>query len=159
RGASSRPRAAQAMQQATWRAGRVHVIRVTLMLDDFTNFRSAIEWPDFEAEEVPTRDFVPLHRATAKALECAAESFTMSEVTESPIETIFGAKLALALRPVCEELGWTFSVGTQGDADVRLCPQYPLQRFRYDFAILAKGQSEPLILVECDGKEFHSTAE
>jgi hypothetical protein len=70
-----------------------------------------------------------------------------------------GAKLALALRPVCEELGWTFSVGAQSDADVSLQPQYPLQRFRYDFAILAKGQSQPLVLIECDRKVFHSTEE
>ncbi|MCK1734306.1 hypothetical protein IVA79_10125 [Bradyrhizobium sp. 138] len=94
-----------------------------------------------------------------KAVECAAESVTMSGISESPIETIFGAKLALALRSVCEDLGWTFSVGARCDADVSLHPQYPLRRFRYDFAILAKGQSQPLVLIECDGKEFLSTEE
>jgi very-short-patch-repair endonuclease len=130
------------------------------MVDDFSNFRSAIAWPDLdEPEEAPTGNFVPLRVAVVKAVECAAESYTMSGVTESPIETIFGAKLALALRPVCEELGWTFSVGAQSDADVSLQRQYPLQRFRYDFAILAKGQSQPLVLIECDGKDFHSTEE
>lgn len=128
--------------------------------DDFSNFKSAIVWPDDrEAEEAPTGEFVPLRHAVAKALDCAAESFTMAGVTESPIETLFGAKLALALRPVCEELGWDFSVGGKPDADVTLQPQYPLERFRYDFAIRAKGQSRPLILIECDGKDFHSTPE
>jgi very-short-patch-repair endonuclease len=126
------------------------------MVDDFSNFRSAIAWPDLDSpEETPTREFVPLRVALLKAVQCAAESATMAGVTESPIETIFGAKLALALRPVCEELGWKFSIGAQPDADVSLQPQYPLQQYRYDFAVLAKGQ--PLILIECDGKEFHST--
>ena len=128
------------------------------MVDEFSNFRSAIAWPDLDAsEEVPTCEFIPLRVALVKVVECAAESATISGVTESPIETIFGAKLALALRPVCEELGWNFSVGARSDADVWLQPQYPLQQYRYDFAILAKGQPQPLILIECDGKEFHST--
>ncbi len=36
-----------------------------------------------------------------------------------------------------------------------LVPQYQLNRFRYDFAILA---GEALILaIECDGKDFHSS--
>lgn len=130
------------------------------MVDHFSNFRSAIAWPDLDKpQEAPTGDFVPLRMALVKAIDCAAESLCMSGVTESPIETIFGAKLAMALRPVCDELGWTFSVGAQSDADVCLQPQYQLQRFRYDFAILARGQSQPLILIECDGKEFHSTEE
>lgn len=130
------------------------------MVDQFSNFRTAIDWPDLdEPEEVPTGDFVPLRFAMVRAIACVAESATMSAVTESPIETMFGSKLALALRPVCEELGWAFSVGELTDADMSLQPQYPLHRFRYDFAVLAKGQSRPLVLIECDGKEFHSTAE
>jgi very-short-patch-repair endonuclease len=133
---------------------------VAPMVDDFSNFRSAIAWPDLgEPKEVPTGDFIPLRVAVAKAVDYAAESFTMSGVTESPIETIFGAKLALVLRPVCEQLGWNFSIGARSDADVWLQPQYPLLQYRYDFAILAKGQPRPLILIECDGKEFHSTDE
>lgn len=128
------------------------------MVDDFSNFRSAIAWPNLdEPEEVPTGDFIPLGAAMVKAIDYAAESFAMSGVTESPIETIFGAKLALVLRPVCEDLGWNFSIGARSDADVWLQPQYPLQQYRYDFAVLAKGQPQPLILIECDGKEFHST--
>jgi very-short-patch-repair endonuclease len=135
------------------------VIRSEVSMDDgFSNFKSAIVWPDDrEPEEAPTGEFVPLCHALVKAVACAAESFTMSGVTESPIETIFGAKLALVLRPVCEELGWNFSIGARPGADVWLQPQYPLQQYRYDFAILAKGQPQPLILIECDGKEFHST--
>lgn len=143
-----------ASSSASWKT----TCNPVLMVDHFSKFRSAIDWPDLnEPEEAPIREFIPLRVAMIKAVQCAAESATMAVVTESPIETIFGAKLALALRPVCEELGWTFTVGAQPDADVSLQPQYPLQQYRYDFAILAKGQSRPLILIECDGKEFHST--
>lgn len=131
---------------------------VAPMIDDFSNFRSAIVWPDLEhPQEGPTGDFIPFGEAVAKAVDCAAERFMMSGVTESPIETIFGANLALALRPVCEELGWNFSIGARSDADVWLQPQFPHQQFRYDFAVLARWQPQPLILIECDGKEFHST--
>ncbi|SEC00442.1 endonuclease domain-containing protein [Bradyrhizobium erythrophlei] len=130
------------------------------LVDDFSNFKSAIVWPDErEPEEAPTGDFVPLRLAVAKAIESAGESVAMAGITESPIETIFGAKLALVLRPVCEELGWDFSIGAELGADLVLYPQYALQRFRYDFALLAKGQTRPLILVECDGKDFHSSPE
>jgi very-short-patch-repair endonuclease len=82
----------------------------------------------------------------------------MAAETESPIETIFGAQLTLALRPFCEEMGWKFSVGTEDD-DIVLHPQFPLSRFRYDFAVRAKWKPAPLVLVECDGKEFHSSAD
>jgi very-short-patch-repair endonuclease len=131
------------------------------MIDNFSNFKSAIVWPDErEPEEVPTGEFMLLRTALVKVVDCAAESFTMAVVTDSPIETIFGAKLALVLRPVCEELGWKFSIGSDDlDADLVLQPQYQFQRFRYDFAVVAKGQPKPLVLVECDGKDFHSTPE
>ncbi|MHC2432783.1 endonuclease domain-containing protein [Bradyrhizobium sp. USDA 4451] len=128
------------------------------MVDDLSNFKSAIVWPDErQPDEAPTGEFMPLSMAMVKAIESAVESFAMSGVTESPIETIFGAKLALVLRPVCEELGWDFTVGEKLGADLVLYPQYPLQRFRYDFAVIARGQTKPIVLVECDGKDFHST--
>jgi very-short-patch-repair endonuclease len=38
-------------------------------------------------------------------------------------------------------------------------PQYVLGRFRYDFAVRANWRPKPLLLVECDGKDFHSSAE
>lgn len=130
------------------------------MDDGFSNFKSAIVWPDDrEPEEAPTGEFVHLRVAMVKALDCAAASFTIAGVTESPIETLFGAKLALALRPVCEDLGLSFSVSADLDADITLQPQYSLEHFRYDFAIRGRGQSRPLILIECDGKDFHSTPE
>jgi len=129
------------------------------MIDEFSNFKSAIVWPDDrEPDEAPTGEFRPLSIGLLKAIETAAESFCMAGETESPIETIFGAQFALALRPLCKDIGWDFAVGT-GDADIVLHPQYALHRFRYDFAVRANGRPRPVLLIECDGKDFHSSAE
>ncbi len=44
-------------------------------------------------------------------------------------------------------------------ADVMtIVPQYQLERYRYDFAIV-RNNGEVLLLIECDGKEFHSSPE
>jgi len=55
---------------------------------------------------------------------------------------MLGARLTVALRLI-------------EDSRLSLSIQYPLGRYRYDFAIT---REEKLIaLIECDGKEFHST--
>jgi very-short-patch-repair endonuclease len=134
-------------------------MRADLMMEEFSNFRSAIVWPDDQDREVlPTGDFKPLKFALLEAIDVAAESASMAAATESPIETFFGAQLALVLRSLCKDVAWEFSVGT-GDSDIVLHPQFPLERFRYDFAVRAKGLSKPLVLIECDGKDFHSSSE
>src|SRR5258706_2862187 len=38
---------------------------------------------------------------------------------------------------------------------VFLTPQFVIERFRYDFAIVINGK--PAILIECDGKDFHES--
>jgi very-short-patch-repair endonuclease len=130
------------------------------MFDEFSNFKSAISWPEDHkvVEEIPSGEFTPLRIALLTAVQSAAESVTMAAVTESPIETFFGARFALRAKPLCAALGWEFAVGA-GDADMVLHPQFSLGRFRYDFAIRTKGRRKPLILVECDGKDFHSNIE
>jgi very-short-patch-repair endonuclease len=127
---------------------------------EFSNFKSAMVWPEdrYVSEEIPTGELKPFRIALFKAIEAAAESFAMAGVTESPIETFFGARFALRARHLCNVLGWEFAVGT-GDADLVIHPQFPLERFRFDFAIRTKGRPKPLILVECDGKDFHSSSE
>jgi hypothetical protein len=85
------------------------------MSAEFSNFKSAIVWPKdrYVAEEIPTGEFKPFRTALLKAIEAAAESFTMAGVTESPIETFFGTRFALRARRLCDALGWKFSVGTR----------------------------------------------
>ena len=128
------------------------------MTHELSDFKSAMARPDFQDEIAPTGEWKPLSTAWLKAIEAAAESFTMAAETESPIETIFGAQFALALRPLCNDIGWKFSVGT-GDDDLVLYPRFPLARFRYDFAVVTKWKARPLILIEFDEKDFHSSAD
>lgn len=65
----------------------------------------------------------------------------LAEVCESPIEI----DLAAALIPLLY-------------ADLTLLPQFKLERFRYDFAAL-NADRNPILLIECDSKEFHSSPE
>ena len=43
------------------------------------------------------------------------------------------------------------------DPTLSLGHQCPLGRFLYDLYVKREGRPKPLVLIECDGKEFHST--
>lgn len=60
---------------------------------------------------------------------------------ESPIERLF----AEALAEPAEK--WGFEI----------LPQYELGHFRFDFAIKSKKSGNVIAVVECDGREFHSS--
>jgi very-short-patch-repair endonuclease len=45
------------------------------------------------------------------------------------------------------------------DRTLSLRDQFQLGGFLFDLYIKREGRSKPLVLVECDGKEFHSTDE
>jgi hypothetical protein len=67
----------------------------------------------------------------------------VGKLHESPIEYQFGMAAAIVLAPL----------------SLRFVPQYELFGYRYDFAVLHPRMDQVLALVECDGKEFHSTPE
>lgn len=67
----------------------------------------------------------------------------VEKFNESPIEYALGIAAAIAL----------------SGHGLRLVAQYQLGRFRYDFAVLHPKIDQVLALVECDGKEFHSSPE
>lgn len=97
----------------------------------------------------------PFRLALADAINLLAAKYSMAEKTESPIETILGAELQRILE---ETLSESFAVGETGrEADFTLVPQFNLRRYRYDFAMFVDG--EPAVLIECDGKDFHSSPE
>lgn len=77
-------------------------------------------------------------------LEIAALALRIKPLCESPIEVMLGAYLWQALG---QSDGW------------RLTPQFKIGRFRYDFAICDTDRADVVVLVECDGKEFHSSPE
>jgi very-short-patch-repair endonuclease len=62
----------------------------------------------------------------------------MSEMTESPIETMWG----MAFMDLIE-------------ADWSLVPQFKWRGYRIDWAV-ERPYGKPLIFIECDGSEFHT---
>lgn len=87
----------------------------------------------------------PSFRSLAEILQPISEELAaMADINpdcESPIETMLGGALKVAF-----------------DDRYHLSPQFPLDGFRYDFAVLGR-RLELLALIECDGKDFHCTPE
>jgi very-short-patch-repair endonuclease len=111
--------------------------------DDFSNFRSAIEWPDLRPPtEFATDDLKPLFSFLPPLVDKLALAVGIAPDCESPIEVELGVQFLNALRAI-------------GDDDFRLVPQRELGPYRYDFGITRQGKL--IGLIECDGKEFHST--
>ena len=69
----------------------------------------------------------------------------IGRLSESPIEYQFGCALVFAL----------------ANSTIRIRAQYQVEhyRYRYDFALIHPTLEKALMFIECDGKEFHSTAE
>ena len=65
----------------------------------------------------------------------------MCELTESPIETMWG----MAFMDLIE-------------ADWALIPQFKWRGYRIDWAV-ERPDGKPLIFIECDGSEFHTKPE
>lgn len=96
-----------------------------------------------------------IRRATADSIKLLAAKHSLSAKTDSPIETILGAEIQVLMQ---ETLGESFSVGSTGkESDFTLVPQYRVGRYRYDFALCVGG--EAFVLIECDGKDYHSSPE
>lgn len=62
---------------------------------------------------------------------------------ESPIEYQFGCALVFVL----------------ANSTIRIRAQYTIEPYRYDFALLHPTLDKVLMLIECDGSEFHSSIE
>jgi hypothetical protein len=113
--------------------------------DDFLNFQSAVEWPDLRpANEHATDELRPLYSFLPSVFDKLVLAGRLEEICESPIEVELGVQFLIAFRAI-------------GNDDFELIPQRVLGPFRYDFAITRQGKL--IGLVECDGKEFHSTSE
>jgi very-short-patch-repair endonuclease len=111
--------------------------------DELSTFRSAIEWPDMRPEsEEATGEFRPISASVMSVVEILASAVTIAPDCESPIEVDLGARLSNAIR-------------LMDDPNLLLVPQYVLGSYRYDFAIIRRGR--PITLIECDGRDFHST--
>jgi very-short-patch-repair endonuclease len=113
--------------------------------DEFSNFRSAIEWPEMRPpREEATGELRPISSSVISTVEILSSAVTIAPDCESPIEVDLGARLSSAIRRI-------------DDSNLLLVPQYVLGPYRYDFAIIREGK--PIALIECDGRDFHSTEE
>jgi REase_MTES_1575 len=132
------------------------------------NFRSAIEWPedrsDFQriGETDFRRSYSPQFQEVVAA---AARQAAVAPLCESPIEIRLGAMLVLVFETAFTNANLRFAVCSQADQVnyggryLLLIPQYKWKRWRYDFALRYSIDPKPLVFIECDGKEFHSSAE
>lgn len=119
---------------------------------------------DAEEEEIfqPSEE-AGLERINTDALSIVALArFAMevAKITESPIETLFGVAAIRNLRarfPECVWWGHASRLGSAPLVDIYIVAQLPWRNFRIDWAVLYRG--DPIIFVECDGREFHTGAE
>lgn len=130
--------------------------------EEFTNFNPTFGLRDarpdsdgfYRAKSFDTATERPRNRAgfkhagtvVASLIESIAIKMEIAPLCESPIESDLAVPLTKAIRII-------------DDPTLSLGHQFELGSFRYDLSVKREGRAKPLILIECDGKEFHSTAE
>jgi very-short-patch-repair endonuclease len=88
--------------------------------------------------------FEPIAAAARAALEAIATAMEIAPRCDSEIEIDLAISLIKAIRII-------------DDPSLSLGHQFTLGRFLYDLYVKRAGRLKPLVLIECDGKEFHST--
>ena len=125
--------------------------------EEFVNWTPSFlgtQEPDFDgfyrAKSSDTNNERPRNRAgfepvaAAAVLESIAIAIEIAPLCDSQIEIDLAIPLTKAIRVI-------------DDPTLSLSHQFPLGRFLYDLYLKREGRPKPLVLVECDGKEFHST--
>jgi very-short-patch-repair endonuclease len=90
--------------------------------------------------------FEPIAVPAAQFLDSIAIAMEIGSLCDSEIEVDLAVALTKALRVI-------------DDPSLSLRHQFHLGRFLYDLYFKREGRSKPLLMIECDGKEFHSTDE
>lgn len=141
------------------------------------HFYSAIDWPDDGLDDdgypIPPcerarfihgdesacgdGDFIHIVEATKPLVERIHRIVRLSANTDSPIESQLGAAISLFF----EKAGFPLKIATMIDVEntpdaLLLVPQFKWGYYRSDWAILHTRLGGAL-LVECDGKDFHSS--
>jgi very-short-patch-repair endonuclease len=88
----------------------------------------------------------PIAVPAARFLDSIAIAMEIGSLCDSEIEVDLAVALTKALRVI-------------DDPSLSLRHQFHLGRFLYDLYFKREGRSKPLLMIECDGKEFHSTDE
>lgn len=117
--------------------------------------------PYVHGSEADVGDFKPvtLGGALARVVERAAAAAQTSDTADSPIETILGAAIILCFRNAGKPLKLCAPEERHNAGKgLLLVPQFDWSYYRSDWAIFNPKTSGALLL-ECDGKEFHSSAD
>jgi very-short-patch-repair endonuclease len=145
----------------------------------YHHFRTAIDWPDDWLDDdgfpIPPSElwrfvhgdesdcgdggFVQLVDVTGGAIERIYCIVRLSANTDSPIESQLGAAVSLFF----EKAGLPLKIATMLDVEnvpdaLLLVPQFKWGYYRSDWAILNPKRGGAF-LIECDGKDFHSSPE
>jgi very-short-patch-repair endonuclease len=99
-----------------------------------------------ETNDLVATDFKPFSLCLTEAVDYAATARELGPGCDSPIEVSLGVKIKKALRVI-------------GDQTLILRTRYFLDQYVYDLAIFREGRPYPITIVECDGKDYHSTPE
>jgi very-short-patch-repair endonuclease len=99
-----------------------------------------------EADDLGAAGFKPFALCLTDAVDYAAIAREIAPGCDSPIEVSLGVKIKKALRVI-------------GDQALTLKPRYFLGPYIYDLAIFREGRPYPIMIIECDGKDFHCTPE
>lgn len=102
----------------------------------------------------PTR----FSRALISALDTAAHAYVLAPDTESPIETALGAAIMTVFHERANDLTLTKmdDLSAAAPGTLVLVPQFAWKYYRSDWAILRAGSPRGALLIECDGKHFHT---
>lgn len=103
--------------------------------------------PDYCGSEEIEGSFEPVQVGQATKLFELAEATGRLVGCESPIEIMLGSEILVRLKDV-------FAAGR-----LELVSQYPLNPYRFDFAIRRQDAPKPFLLIECDGAAFHTSPE
>lgn len=154
------------------------------MKNEFSNFRSAIEWPASSYEDGLDADGYPIapepwRKPYIRGDESEAGDFKPASIgdsvlslierlghareiggnCDSPIEEILGAAIMLRFEREGRPLKLCLVADLQEPFDgLLLVPQFAWGYYRSDWAIIHQKRTGAL-LIECDGREFHSSAE
>lgn len=117
--------------------------------------------PYVRGSEADVGDFKPVAfgAALVKAVDRAAASVLASGSADSPIETILGAAVLLQFRNAGKPLMLCLPAELdKAKGGLVFVPQFKWSIYRSDWAIYNPKTSGAMLL-ECDGKEFHSSAD
>lgn len=122
---------------------------------------STESWRFVHGSEKEAGDFMPVQigAATLTALERARHMFSIGGNCDSPIEYQLGTAVLMFFERAGRPLKLCIQIDPQNRPDeLVLVPQFGWSYYRSDWAIL-NPQRMGALLIECDGKDFHTSPE